>query len=90
MRTFIILAVFSSLTLHCSEELKTIKSFFETPVIDPCDPQVNLYINDKHYIDREYLKEDGRIDYQKWFENMSPESSDCNPVHKKSKNMPLN
>lgn len=48
--------------------------------IDPCDPASNLYEGDKHYIERDFVNEDGILDYSKWFEVLDVRSSHCDPL----------
>ena len=51
----------------------------ETP-IDPCDPTSSTYDGYVHFIERDFLTEDGTLDYRKWFEASRAESSDCDPL----------
>lgn len=53
--------------------------------ISPCDPIGNLYVGDQHYIERDYVTEEGRIDYKKYFRDRKIESSPCDPVSKSQK-----
>ncbi len=55
--------------------------------IDPCDPAANTYSDKKHFIERDYLDEDGRIDYRKMFKNLDKRSSPCDPLHGKEPQM---
>ena len=49
--------------------------------INPCDPAANLYTEkNKHYFDTEYLKQDGTVDYNKWFKAYEVQSSNCDPA----------
>jgi hypothetical protein len=51
--------------------------FNEPSEIDPCDPIKNYYDGKTHYIEREFVREDGTLDYDLMFEKLKPESSPC-------------
>lgn len=52
--------------------------FFNEPKdIDPCDPVKNYYDGKTHYIERDFVKEDGTLDYDLMFEKLDPEASPC-------------
>ena len=56
---------------------------FEKPSeLNPCDPVSNIYDGGKHYIERDFVKEDGTMDFNKWFEARKVQSSPCDPLHK--------
>lgn len=48
---------------------------------DPCDPSFNIYVGETHFIERDFLKEDGTIDYEKWVRIADPQSSPCDPLN---------
>ncbi len=48
---------------------------------DPCDAGVNVYRGDTHFIERDFLLEDGTIDYQKWVSITDPALSPCDPLN---------
>lgn len=48
---------------------------------DPCDTGVNVYRGDTHFIERDFLLEDGTIDYQKWISITDPALSPCDPLN---------
>ncbi len=67
------------LPLVSCEELKSY--FFSAPTpIDPCDPVSNMYEGRKHYIDRRFVKEDGTLDYDLWFQAREVQYSECDPL----------
>jgi len=53
--------------------------------VDPCDPAGNVYINDRHYLDRDYVNEDGTLNYRKYFDNRGIQASPCDPLNKRKK-----
>ncbi len=53
----------------------------ETSEPDPCDPSFNIYVGETHFIERDFLKEDGTIDYEKWVRIADPQSSPCDPLN---------
>ncbi len=54
----------------------------EPPKPNVCDPTSSLYIKDQHYISRDYVTEDGTVDYARWFESRKAQSSPCDPITK--------
>ena len=48
---------------------------------DPCDVGVNVYRGDTHFIERDFLREDGTIDYDKWVRITDPSLSPCDPLN---------
>ena len=52
------------------------------PRPSPCDPAASLYIKKQHYISRDFVTEDGTVDYARWFESRKLQSSPCDPVTK--------
>ena len=52
----------------------------ETTEMNPCDPVANLYEGGHHYIERDYVKEDGTLDFNRWFKSRKVESSPCDPL----------
>lgn len=48
---------------------------------DPCDAGVNVYRGDTHFIERDFLREDGTIDYEKWVAITDPSLSPCDPLN---------
>ena len=53
-----------------------------SPRPSPCDPAASLYIKKQHYISRDFVTEDGTVDYARWFESRKVQSSPCDPVSK--------
>ena len=45
--------------------------------MDPCDPAHNYYEGDRHYISRDYVREDGTLDQQKMLEALKPGHGNC-------------
>ena len=72
---------------HPMKYFRFLPGLEEEVKIDPCDPATNVYLDGQHYIDSDYLNEDGQIDYKMWFEKSRPENSNCDPL-KASKNNP--
>ncbi|HBS05560.1 MAG TPA: hypothetical protein DEA96_11375 [Leptospiraceae bacterium] len=50
---------------------------FGEPTMDPCDPAHNYYEGDRHYISRDYVREDGTLDQQKMLEALKPGHGNC-------------
>jgi hypothetical protein len=48
---------------------------------DPCDAGVNVYRGRTHFIERDFLREDGTIDYEKWVRITDPSLSPCDPLN---------
>lgn len=76
--------------IHCekiiNENFPIIKDFYYTffPVEEfhPCDPMYNYYENNKHFFYKEYLKDDGTIDYKKLLESQKNlDKSACDPLN---------
>lgn len=67
--------------LHCPRELPN--PFEKTTPADPCDPLSNVYKGEKHYIDRQFVKDDGTLDYGAMFKSDRVQSSPCDPLNKK-------
>ncbi len=74
---------------HCeriiNENFPFIKEFYYTffPIEEfhPCDPVLNYYENNKHFFYKEYLKDDGTIDYKKLLESQKRlDQSPCDPL----------
>ncbi len=63
--------------------------FAKPTPIDPCDPVTNIYEGEKHYIERDYLKEDGTLDYEKYFKSRESETSPCDPLKKHPGNVDI-
>lgn len=57
--------------------------FGEEPTLDPCDPVANYYQADgAHYIERDFVKDDGTLDYQRYFDSQKAGASPCDPLRK--------
>ncbi|MBE7436879.1 MAG: hypothetical protein HS115_00375 [Spirochaetales bacterium] len=57
--------------------------FADEPTIDPCDPVANYYQpGGAHYIERDFVKDDGTLDYQRYFDSQKPGASPCDPIRK--------
>jgi hypothetical protein len=51
------------------------------PTIDPCDPAANLYDKEgKHYVDRDFLRDDGTLDYKRYFRMQASRETPCDPL----------
>ncbi len=48
---------------------------------DPCDAGANVYRGETHFIERDFLREDGTIDYDKWLRITDPGLSPCDPLN---------
>jgi hypothetical protein len=48
--------------------------------IKECDTMGNYYEDGEHYINREFLKDDGTLDYKKQFEMSKQQNHDCYPT----------
>ncbi|MEQ9365716.1 MAG: hypothetical protein RIF32_15840 [Leptospirales bacterium] len=55
--------------------------FYSMGEPDPCDTGVNVYRGDTHFIERDFLLEDGTIDYEKWVSITDPALSPCDPLN---------
>ena len=60
----------------------------EDTEIDPCDPTSSTYHGYAHFIERDFLSEDGTLDYEKWFEKRYPGASACNPIKNRKPRLP--
>ena len=79
----IFIFVLLSVTFHCDHPMKYfrfIPGLALESKIDPCDPAANVYMDGEHYIDRDFLNNDGQIDQRVWFEKSRPENSVCDPL----------
>lgn len=54
----------------------------ELPPPSPCDPVANIYSDGQHFISRDYVTEDGTMDYARWFESRRIQASPCDPTSK--------
>ncbi len=61
----------------------------EKTEIDHCDPVANYFENGEHYIGADFVKEDGTIDYQKYFKARRTESSPCDPLNNAGDKQPV-
>ncbi|MBX7058703.1 MAG: hypothetical protein K1X75_11615 [Leptospirales bacterium] len=49
---------------------------------DPCDAGVNVYDDNTHFFERDFVTDQGRVNYQRWFEiKDDPRTSPCDPLH---------
>lgn len=49
---------------------------------DPCDPTTNVYYGETHFFERELVREDGTLDFERWMSlKEDPRSSPCDPLH---------
>ncbi|MCB1141276.1 MAG: hypothetical protein H7A24_01195 [Leptospiraceae bacterium] len=48
--------------------------------IEECDTMGNFYESGEHYINREFISDEGAIDYNRTFEKLKPENSRCHPT----------
>ena len=74
-------------TSHCRWDRpgtfwEKINPFYEVEEIQDCDPVKNYFYNGQHYIERDYVKEDGTLDYKKYYESRRIQASECDPLKK--------
>lgn len=48
--------------------------------VEECDTMGSYYENGEHYIDRQFVTEEGVMDYKKQFDKSEIKNSKCNPV----------
>lgn len=48
--------------------------------VNDCDTIGNYYENKEHYIKREFVTDDGEIDYKKLFQKYKGSETICNPL----------
>lgn len=75
---FICPFILAILGYSCGGEIPN--PFAKPSPIDPCDPTSSVYEGEKHYIERDFVKEDGTLDMERWFEAKSVQSSPCDPL----------
>jgi len=56
--------------------------------IDPCDPASNVYEGDDHYVERDFINEDGELDYDRWFKSRKMSASECDPLNRTGQHIP--
>lgn len=71
----------------CKRGQNPLKKFNRQTTFDPCNPAFDFYEGDTHYFERDFVNEDGTMDYAKWFQSRELQSSDCDPL-KRSKTGP--
>ena len=64
-------------------EQKWINPFEEDATIDPCDPTSSVYTGNRHFIERDFLKDDGTLNYRKLMQARDVGNSSCDPLHRK-------
>lgn len=71
----------------CEQEYQRfIQPFFAGQTeIDPCDPAANFYDGRTHYIERDMIRDDGTLDYDRVIRASDPAESDCDPLRNESK-----
>ncbi len=78
---------FLVLLLSILSSCQNIESFFfSKEPFAPCDPSLNYYENDNHFISDELLTRQGTMDYIRLLENLKPEKSLCDPIKNFDKN----
>ncbi|MDX1959368.1 MAG: hypothetical protein SFU98_12395 [Leptospiraceae bacterium] len=56
------------------------KLFPKPSEINECDTMGNYYEDGEHYINREFVNDDGTLDYKKQFEKSKQQNHDCYPT----------
>lgn len=51
---------------------------------DVCDPAYNMYLGDRHFIERDFVTRDGNIDFNRYLEISKPQASPCDPLYNMS------
>ena len=74
MKVYRLLILFLFLFMGCEE-----KHIIED--VEECDTMESYYEGGEHYINREFVTEEGILDYQKQFEKSKSKNSKCNPVN---------
>lgn len=69
---------FIAINLSCSDLLEPFK---EMTSVDPCDPGQSVYQADSHYFERDFLRVDGSLDYNKLVNINKPQASPCDPLY---------
>ena len=49
--------------------------------VEECDTMESYYEGGEHYINRNFITEEGTLDYNKHFEKSESKNSKCNPVN---------
>lgn len=81
---FLSLGIIGLFLIGCDNaSLSSLNPFRSKPTVDPCDPATNLYDDGKHFLERDYLTEEGTIDYKKLLEMNEIQKSPCDPLQKK-------
>ena len=88
MKRSLLILLLLSIFFHCDHPIKYFRFLPGLALqskIDPCDPASDVYMDGTHYIDSDFLNEDGQVNYKLWFNKSRPENSECDPL-KRSKN----
>lgn len=49
---------------------------------EPCDAGVNVYDENTHFFERDFVTDEGQVDLERWFEiKDDPRTSPCDPLH---------
>jgi hypothetical protein len=51
-----------------------------TADVDDCDTMGNYYEDGEHYINRDFISDEGALDYNKTFEKFKFENANCHPT----------
>lgn len=82
-----LLASFVSLfAISCPEEIPN--PFAKPTPVDPCDPSAEVYIDGKHFIERDSVDPEGNIDFEHYYKSLEPGNSPCDPLKEGRKSEP--
>ncbi|MDW7975551.1 MAG: hypothetical protein RMI35_03255 [Leptospiraceae bacterium] len=84
---FFIISFFFFLSCHSVKQIPFIKEIldyvFGLEEFHPCDPFLSYYEHGDHYFSKEFVKEDGTIDYEKLLKyQREVHRSKCDPLNK--------
>ena len=51
---------------------------------EPCDAASNVYLGERHFLDRDFVRDDGTLDYERYLRLREPRASPCDPIYGKT------